>query len=289
MLGKLRTYMLCLLLAGSCGLMAQPHYISVGLRGGAGTFLAKGDVKTLWEPNAWADVHYSYLWTVSDKQLGITTGVNLGYVGGGYYKASHTDQFTNVDYLGHTIEYTNMVGSIVERTHGFALEVPVLFALHYQGLVFHAGIKLQVPCWYQYTQTMRDLNIDAYYRDYDVTLHNELATGKVPQDEYVMKGNRDVADVSLLLSADIGYEWQVAPNDWVGLQAWFDGSPYGHTAGKATDRIIDVAPITDTPPAKVTVNTAIGSLTSQLNYLACGIKVTYRFDVLGHRNSAGAQ
>ena len=43
MLGKLRTYMLCLLLAGSCGLMAQPHYISVGLRVGAGTFLAKGE------------------------------------------------------------------------------------------------------------------------------------------------------------------------------------------------------------------------------------------------------
>ena len=288
MLGKLRTYTLCLLLAISCGIMAQPHYIGVGLRGGAGTFLAKGDVQTFWEPNAWLDVQYSYLLPHKDMQIGITTGLDFGYAGGGY-KASHVDQFTNVDYLGQTIDYTNTVGSIVERTHSFALEIPVLFALHYKGLVFHAGIKVQVPCWYQYTQTMRNLNIDAYYRDYNVHVANELVTGKLPQDEYTTKGNRDVADVSILLSADLGYEWQVAPNDWVGLQAWFDGSPYGHTAGGTTARIIDVAPITDTPPAKVTVNTAIGSLTSQLNYLACGIKLSYRFDVLGHRNSTGVQ
>ncbi|MGN0227267.1 MAG: hypothetical protein ACI4AI_04300 [Paludibacteraceae bacterium] len=278
MQGKWRKHIVFFLLLGASMACAQPHYISVGLRGGAGTFLAKGDVKTSWQPNAWVDANYSYLWQVKDYQLGITTGLDFGYLSGAY-SASHTDQFTNIDYLGQTIVYTNTVGSVYEHTQGFAMEIPALFALHYKGLIFHVGLKLQVPLWYQYRQTMRDLSISAYYADYDVPVQNELVTGELPQDEFVQTGKRDVADVSLLLSTDIGYEWQVADRDWIALQAWFDGSPYGHTAGNATQHIIDVAPITTTPPAQVTVNTAVGSLTSRLNYLACGIRLAYRFSV----------
>ena len=284
MRSKWRTYIICSLLAFSSSLIAQPHYISVGVRGGAGTFRATGALKNQWEPNVWVDANYSYLWPVQETQLGITTGLNFGYVGGGY-TTSYTDQYTNFDYYGNAIDYTNTVGSIEERTHGFAMEIPALFALHYKGLIMHAGIKLQVPCWYKYTQTISDINIHADYPAFGVALDNELITGKLPQEQYVTEAEwRDVGDVSLLLSVDLGYEWQLTERDWLGLQAWFDGAPYSHPAGKPTERMIDVAPISDPtyPPAQVTVNTAISTTATRLNYLACGIKLSYRFDVLGH-------
>ena len=289
MLNNMRAkLLLALLIAGGSLLSAQPHYISIGLRGGAGTFLTKGsealDIHNIWEPAFMLDANYSHLWQVQPVQLGITTGLGFGYVGGGY-KASAIEQYTNIDYLGHPIEYTNTVTDIYERTHGFAMEIPALFALHWQGLVLHAGLRLQIPLWYRCKQSIDNVSISAYYPEYDVTLVDEVITGYVPKDEYgSLIAKRDVADFSLLLSMDIGYEWQLTSADWLGLSAYIDGAPYSHPAGKQTARIIDVAPISDpsNPPAEVTVNTLIGAGATHMNYIACGVKLTYRFDVLQH-------
>lgn len=285
MLSNIRKYILVVLTVCSVMMYAQPHYVSVGIRGGVGTLLAKGnealDVHNVWKPNFMLDAAYSYLWTVEPVQLGITTGLSFGYIGGGY-KASAVEQYTNTDYLGHSIEYTNTVSDIYERTHGFAMEIPALFALYWQGLVVHAGLKLQVPLWYQCNQNIGNVRISAYYPEYGVTLVDEVITGRVTEEEYgALIGKRDMADVSILLSMDIGYEWEIAPTHWLGLTAYLDGAPYSHPAGAKTNRIIDVAPISDAgnPPAQVTVNTLIGAGATHLNYIACGLKLAYRFEV----------
>ena len=273
------------LLASSSMLHAQ-HWISTGLRGGAGINLVKGNsLKSQLEPSGMLDVDYTYYWRLRHLELGIQTGVLVGYTSGGYL-SSINEAYSNTDYLGNQMDYTITASRVFEQTHSVAIEVPVMFALRWQGLVFNAGVKVQVPVWYSNKQQISDdLSIAATYPAYGVTLVNQPITGCLNAADLMTSGRQDVADVSLLLSTEIGYEWTLTPADRVGLVAYFDGAPYCHMkSSNAATNIIQVAPISDAtnPVPAVAVNTLVGTRVQQMNYLAFGVKVYYRFDVQRH-------
>ena len=259
------------------------HWLSTGLRIGAGTYLAKGNqLKSQLEPSGAVDVDYTYYWRLRHLEVGIQTGVLVGYSSGGYL-SSINEAYSNTDYLGNQLDYAITASRVFEQIHGVTIEVPAMFALRWQGLVFSAGVKVQVPVWYMNKQQISDdLRIAATYPAYGVTLVNQPITGQVNAADMTTSGRRDINDVSVLLCMEAGYEWSLSPTDKVGLVAYFDGSPYGHLKGTHTDHVIQVAPITDAenPVPNVTVNSIIGTHAQQLNWLAFGVKVYYRFDIL---------
>lgn len=285
---RTRLYILLIAVLAVSQVWAQPHSVSVGLRGGAGTYLAVGELKNCLVPNAMVDVGYSFMVPVKNVELGIMTGLSFGYTGGAYHKDDMIEKYSNTDYLGYTIDYTCTAAHVKERIHGFTLEIPAMFAFHMKGLVLNAGIKIQVPMWYRYHQDLVSPNVNAYYPDFGVNVLDELITGDIPTELNGTIGRRDIGDVSILLGFELGYEWQLTASDRIGLMAYFDGAPYSHPAGSRTQHIIDVAPITDPyyPVPEVKVNTLVGTYAERINYLDFGIKLYYRFAPVGHQNEA---
>ena len=277
-----RSIIILMALVALSGQANAQHWVSVGLRGGAATHLTTGDIKSGWVPSAMVDASYTYLWPVKNVELGIQTGLSLGYIGG-TFSATVDEEYRNIDYLNHPMDYHNSLSSARERVDGMALEIPAMMALRWNGLVLNAGLKLQVPCWYRYKQQIADPLVEATYPEYSVTTTNELITGVVAEADLLKKGDyRDLCDVSLLLGLEIGYEWKLTEQqDLLGLVGYFDGAPYGHKSGKSTGRMIDVAPITNAeyPVPEVKVNTIVGTYAERINYLAFGVKVYYRFGV----------
>ena len=275
-----RLVVIILALAGMSGAMNAQHWVSVGLRGGAGTQLTTGDIQSGWAPTAMVDASYTYLWPVNDVELGIQTGLSLGYIGG-RFSATVDEQYRNIDYLGHPMDYHNTTSSARESVDGMAMEIPAMMAFRWNGLVLNAGLKLQVPLWYQFRQQLTDPVVRATYPEYNVTTTNELITGVVDPADVQKSGRRDLCDVSLLLGLELGYEWTITEQqDKIGLVGYFDGAPYGHSAPR-TNHVIDVAPISDpvNPVPDVTVNTIVGTYAQTMNYLSFGVKVYYRFGV----------
>ena len=270
------------------GSVHAQHWISTGLRCGAGTYLAKGEgLKTQLQPNFAIDANYTYYWSLRSLELGINTGVSIGYTSAGY-KSSLSESYTNYDYEGNQIDYLITSPKVYEQTHGVSLEVPAMLALRWQGVVMNAGLKVQIPVWRLSKQQLADVNIQATYPAYGVTLTNAAVTGVVnPEDQNMIVKNQAMPIVSLLLSLEAGYEWSITYADKVGLVAYFDGSPYGfgYRSGVSSGRVVDVAPISNSanPCPNVKVNTIIGAKAQMMNYLAFGAKVYYRFDVLRKR------
>lgn len=287
MISKMKRIFAILLLTALTlsGSVHAQHWISTGLRCGAGTYLAKGEgLNTQLAPNFAIDVNYTYYWPLRPIELGINTGVSVGYTSAGY-KTSLSESYTNYDYAGNRIDYNIVSSKVFEQTHGVSLEIPAMLALRWQGLVMNAGLKLQIPVWRLSKQQMADISVQATYPAYGVTMTNETITGKVnPDDLNMIVKNQGMPIVSLLLSLEIGYEWSISHADKVGLVAYFDGSPYGYgyRSGISNGRVVDVAPISDaaTPAPNVKVNTIIGTQAQMLNYLAFGAKVYYRFDAM---------
>ena len=274
-----------LLATYSC-LIAQPHYVSVGLRGGAGSYLAAGGVlDNRLAANFMVDAGYTYFWPVDNVELGIHTGLSFGYTGG-RYRMALDEQYRNIDYLGHPMDYTITAESVQEKVNGFTMEIPAMFAFRWNGMVMNAGMKLQVPMYYRYHQQLSSTTVQAYYPDYDVTVVDEKITGIVDPSDYAKSGRRDIGNVSLLLGLELGYEWQLTPSDMIGLMGYLDGALYSHPAGQHTEHVVDVAPISnaENPVPAVDVNTIVGTYATRLNYLDFGVKVYYRFDVLHYLN-----
>ena len=264
------------------GHLNAQHWISAGLRGGAGTYLATGEIHNRLAPNFMADVTYSYLWPIEDIELGVLSGLSFGYTGGAY-RATVDEQYRNTDYLDHPMDYHNTTSFARERIDGFTMEIPAMMALYWNGLVLNSGFKLQVPCWHRYRQQLKDPIVSATYPEYGVTVTNEVITGVVADSDLKKRGKRDMCDVSLLLGFELGYEWTLPERqDRIGLMGYLDGALCGHKAGARTKHVIDVAPITNAedPVPEVKVNTIVGTYAKRMNYLDFGVKVYYRFDVL---------
>ena len=280
---RLRLSILLIVFSAAASMLwAQPHSISVGLRGGAGSYLAEGELKNCLAPNAMVDVGYTFLVPVSNVELGIMTGVSLGYTGASYHKEL-TEQYRNYDYLNHPIDYTCSTSLVKERINGFTMEIPAMFALRKSnGFVLNAGLKLQVPMWYRYHQDLTSPKVRAYYPEFRVDVTDELITGEIPTELNGTIGKRDIGDVSIILGFELGYEWKLTDEDMLGLMGYFDCAAYSHPAGHHTEHVIDVAKISNPsyPVPEVTVNTLVGTYATQLNYLDFGIKLYYRFDAL---------
>lgn len=255
--------------------------LSTGLRGGAA--LSKGEnLRSQAGGLAMFDLDVAYLWPMDQRlYLGLRSGLSLGYAGYGY-RGNCVEEYTNRDYLGHTMEYTNTIEGAEMKVTQLNLEVPLMMVFRYEGFVLGTGLKFVMPgAANNYTQTIEKINIHAYYPEYGVTVRDELITGQTESPLYI-KGKNAVSAFNLIWSFDIAYEWQMEGLSYFGMGAFANLGMVGTAPYEkgTSGRVVSVSPIVnkDYPVPEVSVH-AISALTPITHYMDFGVRMYFAFDV----------
>lgn len=265
---------------------AQQSQLSIGVRGGGQLYLFRPvdpstSVGTSVGGVGMLDIRYAFLHSFPSWQgaIGFITGIGIGYGNAGVQK-HYMDSFTNTDYLGNTIDYTTL--AFCHQMNQFGrLNVPLLFAFRAGGFTLNVGPQFMLPFAAKQTLTVDEANIEAYYPAYDVSVMNELITGKL--ETPYQRTDAVNLPYTILLGIETGWEWPLGSNA-VGIQLFADISLWSspstvHPTPSTNNPFISVAPITEAgSPAVVTVNGS-GSMNDRL--LDFGLRVYYAFG-FGH-------
>jgi len=169
------------------------------------------------------------------------------------------------------------------------LELPVLFAFQAHGFALNIGPKLLWILQDQYTQTIDEAHVIAYFPQIGVTVPDADPTGRI-ETPYTRQGKGSLSPFHVLLSAEIGYEWQIGNRyskfneQYIGIQLYAD---YGLWSQKKQndDPFIAVTPI---QPGQTAPTITIGSIFQSdkaLNYFSAGLRLYYTIqsvDYPGH-------
>lgn len=282
----MRGYILSAMLLCTSIMMAQSHVIGVGIRGGGAHFLQKmqaDEVKRQTGGNANLDLNYTcYFPTWTALECGVRTGLSLGYSTSGL-KGSLHETFTNTDYLGNTIEYTVDFESVKERTQELQLEIPIMAALRWKGLVANVGPKLMIPVWRRATQEHSMPTVDAYYPDFDVHVTDATITGTVANpDEMNGQGQWCTPVFNFMLGFELGYEWRVKKQHLLGLMATLNISAAGVYNNKADGKVVSVSDITDpdNPVPSISFKSLSEATVNNMHPLDFGLKFYYAFEII---------
>lgn len=256
--------------------MAQNSLISFGLRGGSCFYLTGHPQKPHLGYQGLFDFGFAYLWKGYSCEIGLKTGVSVGY-SATIIRKNEDRTFTNTDYLGYDILYHTQ-GTFEQRNQQVQLEIPLMFAIRANGFVWNIGPKLMFPIWNAYRQEVHNINIDAYYSVTDVHIPNELITGEC-SNHITNIGKNILPAFNVLVSTEIGYEWNLQKHR-IGLMAYYDVAPWS-THKQSDEPLIEVAPISNPayPPAEVTIHPLSNSFQTLL-YMDFGLKFYYGLNIL---------
>ena len=280
----MRGYILSAMLLCTSIMMAQTHVVGVGVRGGGAHFLQKmqaEEVKRQTGGNINLDLNYTCYFQVPVIECGIRTGLSFGYSTSGL-KGSLHETFTNQDYYGNTLEYTVDFASVKERTQQLQLEIPIMVAIRWKGLVANAGPKLMIPVWRRAAQEHSMPTVDAYYPDFDVHVTVEVITGSVTNpDEMNGKGQWCSPVFNFMLGFELGYEWRLQEQHLLGLMATLNISAGGVYKNEADGYVLQVANITDAenPVPALSFKSLSEATVNNMHPLDFGIKFYYAFEV----------
>ena len=274
------------LCAGCIGALAQTSMLSIGVRGGGQTYLptaavgATGEVKPGIGGAGAIDLRYTYYGSVASQvELGIAVSAGIGYGTAGV-QGTNTDTYTNRDYTGNAIDYTCTAN--YAQTDRFAKgDAALLLAMKFGGVTLNVGPRFMLPFAASSAVTIRQSAIDAYYPAYDVHVRDQLITGKLTTP-YTLPHTAIIPRYSLLVAAEIGYEWSLSEQSSLGLQLYADVGVW-NSAGKNPAPItplIQVSPITsqENPVPTVTVGD-IAPMIKDLRYIDFGLRVYYAFSI----------
>jgi len=263
-------------------LMAQGQGVQIAPKGGIAMWKGSG-VKSSLAPVGGLELGYTARWSVMrDVHMGFRLGAGASYAAP-QLTADLQDQYDKQDYMGLQLQYTN-TANVKEKHQQLNVEVPVLFAFEAHGFAINIGPKLLVVMSDKYTQTVNSANIDVYFPEYKVTVHNEAPTGLL-QTPYERSGNNTLPKLSVLLSAEVGYEWAVGNRysrkneQYIGVQLYVD---YGLWNQRPTETaFLDVAPITG-PYQQPTVTVGTIPAAQKLNYLSAGLRFYYTIQTVDY-------
>lgn len=227
------------------------------------------------------DISYTYYWHVGNTaELGIRTGLSLGYSTAGT-QVRLNEQFQNVDYLGYVMDYTVTANRVLQHSEQVQVEVPLMFSVRANGIIFNAGAKVMLPVWNLYKQTMKNLSVDAYYSAVDVHVTDELITGVLSEDKQTLRGRDELPKLNVLVGMELLKEWEVSTNGRIGLGVFADCAVWNNYENSSpSGRIVSVAPIVnvDYPPASVGYTTVNSALVTSMRYWDLGIRLYYAFE-----------
>ena len=269
-----------LLMVMSISAYGQSHGVQVGARAGGNLLTGSNDVQSLIGGQAGVDVSYSIRWTVGgDIGIGPKIGVGFSRTGGGVAKNDIYETFTNVDYLGHPMDYT-VTAQAEQRYQHLQVEVPLMLSLQLHRFIINIGGKFLYTVSGTTNQTITKWDITALYTEYNVPVHNEVITGVLSDEQARYTGQSNLPKMRALVGAEIGYEWEVGDCHFVGLSAYFD---YGVWAGEGISSagpFISVSPIINpaNPQAEVRVGLLQPIYSPKVGYMDFGVKVYYQFE-----------
>ena len=284
---KCKILILCTLYSVLCTpLWAQTSMLSIGVRGGGQTYLptaavgATGEVKPGIGGTGALDVRYTYYGSVASQvELGFAVGAGFGYGAAGI-KGTNMDSYTNIDYLGNKMDYS--IDATYSLKDQFAkVDVSLLLAMRFGGVTLNVGPRFMLPFATSSALTIRQSAIDAYYPAYDVHVRDQLITGKLTTP-YTLPHTAIIPRYSLLVAAEIGYEWSLSKQSSLGLQLYADVGVW-NSADKnpaPISPLIQVSPITsqENPVPTVTVGD-IAPMIKELRYIDFGVRVYYAFSI----------
>lgn len=271
--------------------MGKQHRFSIGVRGGVASLMQQtdNDIMGHWRAgfDALLDLQYAYYFGAREGKktnMGIITGVSFGYsqspVRSGV-DTTYTINDQDAGTMGSTpVKYTIQSEEVKEQNGQLQLEIPILFALrHESGLFFNAGPKLVFPLWSHYKQNIAEegTNIDAYFEEYGVHVTNEVVTGKLQESDYSTKGQWKHATIQLMLTAELGYEWQLKNGNALGLGAYGNYSAYTAYSNATSDQSLIQVGLPQAGGPRVDVFSATDSYANKLGYFDCGVKLVYHF------------
>ena len=288
MLKAKRHILLCTLYAVLCTpLLAQTSQIGIGLRGGGQMYLlsaapeSAGELKGNVGGVGGLDLRYTFYGQLSDRVgLGFVVGAGFGY-GATAIQGTHTDEYTNFDYMGNQIDYT--VDSKFHQSDKFAqANASLMLALNYNGFTVNLGPRFLIPFAPSSTLTIDEAHICAYYPAYDVPVVDKPITGALETPFSNQQSAISNQQYSLLLGVELGYEWSVTDRTNLGLQLYTDVGVWSPQLPMTNDQlpIIEVSPILDAanPIPEVSVN-SITPYIGSMRYLDFGLRAYVAFSV----------
>ena len=261
--------------------------VSIGVRGGGQTYLASttdpsSSVKGTFGAAGTVDLRYTFYGCLTDRfGIGFTLGAGIGYGSTGI-KGNHTDTYTNFDYLGNQMDYT--VSSAFKQTDRFAKgEATLMASFCFGNVILNIGPRFMIPFSASSSLTITEANIDAYYPAYNVHVVNEQITGKLETPYTNNQSPITNNQYSVLMSAELGYEWYFNAKSCLGFQLYADVSVWDKKPSAVSYQpsvLIQAAPITDAanPVPTITVGD-VNPLISSRRYLDFGVRVYYGFSV----------
>ena len=271
--------------------LAQTSMLSIGVRGGGQTFLPTAAVGATGEVHAGIgaagalDLRYTFYSNLADHfELGLTAGAGFGYGATGI-KGTNTDNYSNTDYMGNTMDYTvNATYSLKER---FAkVDLSLLLAARFGSFTVNVGPRMMLPFAATSSITISEASIDAYYPLYDVHVTDQLITGKL-ETPYAQTVTSSLPKYNVLMALELGYEWALDEKNSIGFQAFADIAVWSPKSPMTNDKspMIQVSPITDSsnPVPAVTVNTPDNCIAGK-RYIDFGIRAYYAFSIRSQRS-----
>lgn len=276
---SLRHILVGLLLIISVGARAQAHGLQVGVRGGANLWQGS-ELKGSAGLSYGLDLSYTCRWfTTNDFSFGPKIGISIVHSAGGFKKDDIYEQFTNYDYLGHPMAYT--VRAAAKQTFSqWQAEIPVMLSLNINHFILNLGGKFVYMFSGKTDQTIQSADIIAQYTEYKVDVRNELLTGLLSQDQRNLSTDSDLPKIHVLVGAEIGYEWEVAEQHFVGLALYANYALWSNNQERSAYSFITIDPISDPsyPVAPVRTHPLQSVYSSKMHYMDFGLKLYYQFE-----------
>lgn len=271
-------------------LLAQQNSVwTIGLRAGADLVTDKAQPTTNLGPAASLELGYSHYWVIGNHvATGLRTGLSAGYHSVSNH-AGYEDAYSRYDYYGNQMDYTISADRVNRQVRCLTLGVPLMWAWRFGGASLDVGTRAQLPLLGKVSQSVDNLHLSAYYPAYSVLVPDELIIGNVTEAMLHQQTTyTGLPTVSVLGSAELGYNWSLPSGGEFGLGVYADveaWSYYKQHPAAAPSPLIDVANITNKvyPVPDVTIH--IRPLGEHTRYMSFGITAHYSF-VTSRRTSS---
>ncbi len=255
--------------------------IAFGPKGGLASFLPQNGKWPASRPGNMGyigafDIDYTYT-AMNHRQfgIGVHTGLTVGYTSN-RQSVYLLEQFPYTDVLGNEIDYRITADNVTERNSELVVSIPVQLALRYKGFYANLGVRAQLPLMQKFTQTITDVSVDAYYKQYDVHVVDKPATGLLAKADYNMQGDWQGSKVDILLSGELGYYIPVGEKLVVGLGLFADYSVWSLYSNERLGRVFSVSGVGEGPQtAVVRAATLNSAYTNSLGFFDVGAKISF--------------
>ena len=258
---------------------AQFDRFNIGLRGGVASVLQKAE-KGDWKVGGdiLLDLQYAHYWKRDYKPaLGLIIGASVGY-SLSPIKCGVNDNFIANEGTPDQVDYAINVDKVEEKDGQIQVEVPIMFSLITdKGFFFNVGPRFMLPVWKRSHTDIDNAHIQATLPNEGVTVTDNVVTGILNNGD--VKNSWKSADINIMLTCELGYEWKLANGHAVELGVYADYSVYSkYSNTPTTESFINVTAPSAAGIANASARALTDSYANKLGYFDAGIKLTYCFN-----------